>query len=334
MAYLIGTDEAGYGPNLGPLVISACVWRVPDEYLGADLYKLLRAVVACDPCQCNTRRVVAWADSKVLYKSGQGLAQLERGLLSALGLIGPMPCDWRSLWHALDPDFYGEPCIGEQDANRGGHETQLPWHREFAATLPIENEPAAIAKIICRLQSCLAKLGVQLVALRSAAVFPSRFNAALDQHGNKSEALSRLTLGLLGKVLEQLGDEPILVWCDKHGGRNFYGPLLQQQFPDTLIEVRSEGREESIYRWGPASRRIEARFCVGGERHLPAAMASMASKYLRELAMRAFNDYWLLQVPDLRPTAGYPGDAARFKEAISARQQTLGIEDRVLWRSR
>ena len=26
--YLIGTDEAGYGPNLGPLVISATVWQV------------------------------------------------------------------------------------------------------------------------------------------------------------------------------------------------------------------------------------------------------------------------------------------------------------------
>ena len=30
MSYLIGTDEAGYGPNLGPLVISASVWHVPD----------------------------------------------------------------------------------------------------------------------------------------------------------------------------------------------------------------------------------------------------------------------------------------------------------------
>ena len=30
MQYLLGTDEAGYGPNLGPLVVTATVWEVPD----------------------------------------------------------------------------------------------------------------------------------------------------------------------------------------------------------------------------------------------------------------------------------------------------------------
>ncbi len=29
----IGLDEAGYGPPLGPLVIGATMWRVPDELI-------------------------------------------------------------------------------------------------------------------------------------------------------------------------------------------------------------------------------------------------------------------------------------------------------------
>ena len=31
MGVFIGMDEAGYGPNLGPLVVTATVWEVPGE---------------------------------------------------------------------------------------------------------------------------------------------------------------------------------------------------------------------------------------------------------------------------------------------------------------
>ena len=46
MPYLIGTDEAGYGPNYGPLCVSATVWEVADGVDCGGLYKLLRKVVA------------------------------------------------------------------------------------------------------------------------------------------------------------------------------------------------------------------------------------------------------------------------------------------------
>jgi hypothetical protein len=73
---------------------------------------------------------------------------------------------------------------------------------------------------------------------------------------------------------------------------------------------------------------------MGGESFLPTALASMTSKYLRELAMRSFNDFWCGRVPDLSPTAGYPGDARRFMDAIAGARQELGIADAVLWRER
>ncbi len=60
----------------------------------------------------------------------------------------------------------------------------------------------------------------------------------------------------------------------------------------------------------------------------------MTSKYLRELAMRAFNDFWCSRVPNLTATAGYPVDAKRFKAAIAAAQTELGIDDQLLWRIR
>jgi hypothetical protein len=50
--------------------------------------------------------------------------------------------------------------------------------------------------------------------------------------------------------------------------------------------------------------------------------------------MRAFNDYWCRHLPELRPTAGYSQDARRFKKQIATLQTTLGIDDRILWRTR
>ena len=124
----------------------------------------------------------------------------------------------------------------------------------------------------------------------------------------------------------------MLVVCDKHGGRDRYLPLLMDCFPDTFIEVVREGRAASVYRFGPAQRRVEFRFQSKGESHMPTALASMASKYLRELAMRALNDFWRRHVPDLPHTAGYPADAPRFMAQIAVAKQSLGIDDTILWR--
>jgi hypothetical protein len=139
---------------------------------------------------------------------------------------------------------------------------------------------------------------------------------------------------LLAEVFEALDAAPVLAICDKHGGRNRYQALLQRCLTDTLVEVRCEGRDESLYGWGRGERRVDVAFRAKAERYLPAALASMASKYLRELAMDAFNEFWRRHVPGLAATAGYPGDAARFKTDISSAQRSLGIDDRVLWRSR
>jgi hypothetical protein len=320
MPYLIGTDEAGYAPNLGPLVVSASVWQV-DEQPQTDLYKRLKAVICKSPPRSGRSGRLAIADSKLLYSPAQGLKVLERGVLAALALVNHCPGDWLDAWQLLDPASLAEL-------------PSLPWHVDYDLRLPLAADAEDLASLVPRLRSGFDRAGVRLVAVHSRAVFPDQFNRSTVQYGTKSEALSRLTLELLGQSLAHCAGERVLAVCDKHGARNQYGRLLQQQFPDLLVEVHGEGAAESIYRWGPSETRIEVRFRPGAEAFLPTALASMTSKYLRELAMRAFNDFWCGHVQGLAPTAGYPRDAHRFMAAIESTQAELGIAKAVMWRDR
>ena len=339
MTLLIGTDEAGYGPNLGPLVISATAWRIPDEQGNADLFDVLSSVVgrASEPGR------LAIADSKLLYKPGGGLAALEQGVLaawhaSASGSDGgdsrplrPGPVaatgelsrlrSWREAWRSLAPAVVS--CFDG-----------VPWYADYDEPLPIDADAKQIVPLADHFGAALGAAGMGLECIRATAVLPAKFNRLLERHTSKGTALSHETLTLVKQVMECSPATRILIRCDKHGGRNRYGPLLQTLFPEYLVEIVREGREQSIYRWGPESRRVEIRFIAKCESQLPAALASMVSKYLRELAMRAFNAFWKTHVADLRPTAGYPVDARRFKQQIQKTQVVLGVDDGLLWRNK
>jgi hypothetical protein len=323
MGYLVGTDEAGYGPNLGPLVISATVWEAPDGIDAEGLFAHLDQVIAprLDSVAAARGPRVAMADSKKLYTAGNGLANLERGLWAALGVLDSRPSTWRELWQSLAPDAL-KMMPG------------IAWYAHYDEPAPIDCDRDQIEPIIAALRSGFTSAGVRLLAVRSRVVFEEQFNDLVEQYGSKGESLSHQTLALAAELIEQLPPGPVSVVCDKHGGRDRYGRLLAGHFPEWLIEVRAEGSARSVYRFGPPERRVEACFRTQAENCLPAALASMASKYLRELAMRALNEYWRGLVPGLRPTAGYPQDAKRFRADIAKTQTRLCIKDRAFWRAR
>jgi ribonuclease HII len=321
MGYLIGTDEAGYGPNLGPLVISATLWEVPDGVRGEGLFEHLQHLItpSHDRGKGREDNRVLMADSKLLYTPSKGLHRLELGLGAAMNVLGHRPGTWHEVWQALSPEAL--------DAM-----PSIPWYVGYDAPVPFDCTASQIEPLGDKLRVGLPEAGVRLMAVRSRVIFAEEFNALVEQHGNKGAALSSQTLALAARLIAPLPSASIEVICDKHGGRNRYGQLLSEHFSEWLIEVRGEGRERSVYQFGPADRRIEFCFRTKAETCLPAALASMASKYLRELAMHAFNAFWQERVPNLQPTAGYPEDAKRFRADIAETQQELHISDRILWR--
>ena len=98
--------------------------------------------------------------------------------------------------------------------------------------------------------------------------------------------------------------------------------------------IGNESVEVSDYSFRERERDVVIRFQAKGESFFPTALASLVSKYLREVIMRIWNEFWQLQIPGLKPTKGYPVDAKRFKSDIASVQAELGIEDRLIWRNR
>ena len=393
MTLIIGTDEAGYGPNLGPLVVAATAWRVKATPANAAVY-LETAVAAAQRDtealwpekirqrgnrRASGRTVPLWADSKHIYRAGAGFCALEQGVLVALSLVNDPDADtFAHAWHAGHAGpVIGSPVnqtntvprqwpsleaalgqIGPEVADwrtsdvaseSGGHPSTTQWALLPTLCLPHQADADACCARAAGMRMILDALGVSLVAVACRAIYPAEFNALLCQGLNKSDILSRTTLALAASLRTKANAEPALIWCDRHGGRKHYSALVAQHFGATLVQTLAETPARSAYRVPPQvqtdlteakadlnqaqAANLDIEFNVGGESQVPVAVASMTAKYIRELAMHAFNAFWSSRSPGLNPTAGYPVDALRWRCEARDAIAEAGVRDKDLWRS-
>jgi hypothetical protein len=149
-------------------------------------------------------------------------------------------------------------------------------------------------------------------------VGPLRFNRILGETGSKAAVHSSAFAALLRWAWDRSGDgEPALIRSDKHGGRHFYGDLLRASLPPCSVVAEFEGPELSRYTIRAEGRDLTVELVPRADADDGlVAVASIVSKLLREYWMAGFNAYWLRQVPGLKPSAGYPVDAARFRRDL------------------
>jgi hypothetical protein len=136
-------------------------------------------------------------------------------------------------------------------------------------------------------------------------------------------------------MLWDLAPCDLIVHVDRQGGRMHYLPGLQQVFEGARFKVVDESEQLSEYTMEHLGRRGRFVFAVGAEdRQLGVALASMLSKYLRELYMKLFNRYWIAQVGPLAPTAGYYSDGRRFYRQIAPTVERMGVDPSRIYRMR
>jgi hypothetical protein len=330
---LIGIDEAGYGPKMGPLIIGASVWLVPEKIECNGLLEALAPEFQCKPWQ-PACPFLPLGDSKSIYQNVNHLDSLRLAicfLMDVDGLRRPSGTSCHSTSQLIHH-------VGSEDASRVEHR---PWYHPSIENsdwrdLPIPAETLSSAK------EKLARLGIEFRGFHCRIVDEGEFNRVIPLAGNKANALGEWSLHLLRECIAlHLGtfdsQNPLIVeaCCDRQGGRKRYLPLLNHAFHEwsPWFDTIEESNHCSRYRGRFHGIDLRVGFQVGGDSLLPTAAASMLAKLVRELLMRRLNRYWQSQLDnDLKPTAGYPVDAERFRAAIEERAKSLSHSIELYWR--
>lgn len=312
----IGLDEAGYGPLLGPLVIGASAFRVPDGE-GPTIRERLKGLVSRATGRKPTGSVAAAIDDSKEVHGRWGVEGLARGVSAAVvgsGRAAPTDlADWLVRFgDRLPTAFAADPWFVKPE-----HEPVPAW----------EPPPGLRERFLLR--------GVEPLGVWVSPVTAAELNEAFDATDNKARVLFLATTALLVRVLDSFPGEDVDVVLDREGGRLNYTAYLADIFPFHEIRKEPSPQGTSTYAIHEGGRTLRLSFTTKGDCvDLPAGLASMAAKLTRELFMRRLNAWFVERLPGVKPTAGYVEDGRRFLGDVAPVIDAERLDRRRLIRSR
>ena len=301
MAVMVGIDEAGYGPILGPLTVSAVTFKIPDNLLKTDHWQVLKKSISKRSQKSAGRLVIA--DSKKVYKRKSGLGHLQRSVLAALKCLKKTPKTVAELANILSPD-----CTDRLK--------NYPWYQDLNL-INLENSDVDTAVAAQAFETNLTQNEMSLLDMRSVCFDVGHYNRMVDAMDNKAAVVQTAITQLIAGNFKRHKDDIVQIVVDRQGGRVNYVPWLRQIFPDFELRILRQDEKDSSYELAITGRKMRIHFVVDADEHfLPVSLASLASKYLRELLMHSINRHFIAHCPGLKPTAGYWKDGLRFIEDL------------------
>ncbi len=294
---LVGIDENGLGPRLGPLIVTAVTARADGERASK--------VLLGRPGRAFGSRI---GDSKALvsYKDGALGQAWARVLGEAAGATAETPRELVAKL-ALDDEQTLRALCPEQ------HEAQC-WSCEGESFDAPGEVMANVRKDLSRLE----KRGARVESVRVAIVCTKRINQAADRGTSRFQLDLHTMERLLLDARSRAPDDLVAV-CGKVGGYNQYvdafGPLSGR-----LHTVMSEGRARSEYAMPGLGRVAFVR--DADEQHLLVCLASLVGKYVRDLLTTRVVRHHARHMPHLPLVSGYhdPMTASFVDETADSRR--------------
>ena len=294
---VIGIDENGLGPVLGPMLVTAAAFET-ESYDPERFWQAAGAELLTD-------------DSKKIFSSTK-LGSAEAAVWAWLRKFGIKPTTYADLFsRVVQPVPVERPCTLEP-AFCGPSAVPLPC---FAAKKDLEH--------LSEDAKSLAVRGIRPAAIRAFSICPGSFNRVCSAEEMNKFALDFMLMLRLVVILSEGYEGEVLALCGKVGSTRKYGPWFGR-FYNGLWMPEEETAEISTYRIVPFGRISFIR--DGDSSHLPIAAASMVGKYLRELAMRDLNT--LLLEPGIKTASGYRDKITQqFIEKTEKRRTEVGLTD-------
>ena len=312
---IAGIDEAGYGPLLGPLVITGVSMKLPDELDGLSLWELFDDVIAQQAKNANGKFVIT--DSKKLFRGSgkKNIRELERSALGAVSLINNTPP--KNLSQLIDAiSLETEPHLLSR------------WYCHNELTLPVEVDRKGLILAADIFKRGLKMISAELAGVYTVPLVEKKYNHLVSLIKNKSQILFSQTTRIIANIIDNTPERKIKIFIDKQGGRNSYVNNLLKIFGHWQLTVIKESDEQSAYRLAHKNRILEINFTREGEKYnMLTAWASIVSKYVRELFMMQFNKFWCNIDENLKPTAGYWKDGQRFVKDITPLIKQMNIKN-------
>jgi ribonuclease HII len=295
--FVVGVDENGLGPRLGPLVATAAMLKV-DSYRKDEFSEI--------------GKNLGVNDSKAT--SGFGRMRAVEGISLALieRLYGRSPSDIDELLDliALDSvDTLRSLCPSRSK--------EQCWSQPIA--LPAFGGQIEKGRLVLE-QLDLAN--ITIVKVESAVACASLLNREVRKLGSKFTVDLALFERLVLACRDSVSAE-VEAYCGLVGGIRKYGRYFQhlrQRELETVEEI--PGRSA----YGVRGVGLLAFEVDADAYHLPVSLASMVGKYLRELIMERQNRYYLERDPLLRRVSGYHDPNTKdFIERSLPLRKRLGI---------
>ncbi|MEM7137820.1 MAG: hypothetical protein AAF500_14645 [Myxococcota bacterium] len=295
---VMGVDENGLGPRLGPLVATSLVLETP-HYRRAAL--------------CARGLALGLTDSKDAGGFGR-MAFTESVALALLGRTGSVPSTadhlLERLWPAAGSSLRARCPNDRTAAQCWGIDTALP---------AFGGDRAEGDALLDRLSG---RSRLRLVEVRSRLACAGMLNQKRAAGRNKLDVDLAMFEDLIEAAHVDLG-QPMTVICGMIGGIRDYASRFSR-FDSPRVATLPARRGQRRYRVRGLG---EVRFEVDADaRHLPVSLASIVGKYVREVSMLRIGEFYRQALPDLRLASGYHDPVtSRFIEQTKTSRRRLGI---------